>query len=158
MACGPGPLEVVAADAAIDIEDFADEVESWASAGLEIFAIDLFKRNPSGGHFGVGKAAVGLDVNGGGGEEVGEGSAGFTGKRVAWGGGVDVGLLTKGGCEAFGDMGAKVGAYLGFAEVGEELVGLFEGVVGEPVDLEVGFAVGEFGGGEVSGDVHWGWA
>lgn len=77
---------------------------------------------------------------------------------MAWGGWVDVGLVAEGTGKAFGDEGAEVGVELGFAEVGEELVGLVEGVIGEPVDLEVGFAVCELFGGEVSGDVHGGWA
>lgn len=75
MPCGPGPLKVEATDAAIDIEDFADEVEVWALAGLEIFAVDFFEWDASGGDFGVGEAAVGLDVDFCCSQEVGEGSS-----------------------------------------------------------------------------------
>jgi len=147
-------LEVKSADATIDIEDLSDEVEVGALAGLVVFAIDFIERDAAGGHFCVGEAAVGLDVDFGRGEEVGEGSSCVSMEGVAWCCGVDVGLITEGFGESIWDEGAEVGAQLGFAEACEELIGLLEGVVWEPVDLQVCFAITEFSGGEVSGNVH----
>ena len=92
MSGGPCPLEVKATDAAVDIEDFSDEVEVWALEGLEIFAVDFFEGDASGGDFGVGEASVGLDVDLGSGEEGGECSSCVAGEGVAWGCWVDAGL------------------------------------------------------------------
>src|SRR5260370_891789 len=57
----PGPLEVEAADAAVDVEDLAAEVEVLATARFHSGQIDLLERDAACRHLGVVEAAVADD-------------------------------------------------------------------------------------------------
>src|SRR5260370_31107781 len=54
----PGPLEVEAADAAVDVEDLAAEVEAFAETRFHRIQINLLQRHAAGGNLGVVEAAV----------------------------------------------------------------------------------------------------
>ena len=72
---GPGPLEIVAAEMAGDVDDFADEVEAWDLAGFHGFGVEFVGINASGGDFSLFEAFGAGGVDGPGVElffEIGE--------------------------------------------------------------------------------------
>ena len=147
-------MEVETSDASVDIEDFSDEIEVWAVPRFKILAIDFFDWDAACGDFRVGEPSVGLDLDDAFCQQVRECTAGIAWECVAGGCWIDARLVAECSCESFGDQGAEVGVELGFAEVGEFLIDLLKGLSRDPVDAQVGFAVGEFGGGEVARNVH----
>ena len=52
-----GGLEVVAADRAVEVEDFAGEVQAGNELALHRAAVDFVERDAAGGDFGLGEAA-----------------------------------------------------------------------------------------------------
>ena len=139
-------MEVESTNATIDIENLSDEVEVFAHAGLEIFAVDFFERNPPCGHFGMGESTVGLDMDFGCSQSMRQRPSCVAVQGMPWGRRIDVGLVAKGSSEALGDESAEMGADLCFAKRGQLLIDLLEGLVWDPVDLKVSFTVREFGG------------
>ena len=60
---GPGPLEIVTAETARDIYDFADEIEAGDFAGFHGFGVEFVGVDAAGGDFGffVAFGAGGMD-------------------------------------------------------------------------------------------------
>ena len=84
VAAGPGPLEVEAADAAVDIADLAADVEPRAEAGFHGVEVEFGEGYASGGDFGVGEAAIAAHGELGGDEGAGEGAAGVAIDVAEW--------------------------------------------------------------------------
>ena len=79
-ACAEGGLEVVAADGAVEIEDFTGEVQAGDELAFHRAAIDFAEQDAAGGDFCFGKAASAGDGNGGGFHGSNQGDAGSFGK------------------------------------------------------------------------------
>ncbi len=102
---GPGPLEVVTAEPAGDVDDFADEEESSHAAGLHGSGVEFGGVNSAGGDFGFavafgagGEDAPGVELGFQGGDgDVGEGALGGVRRKVT-------------GEEAVGPAGGEEGA------------------------------------------------
>ena len=147
---GPGPLEVVAAEPAGDVDDFADEEEAGDDAALQGAGVERVGVDAAGGDFGFvvalgagGREAPGVELA----FHFGEGGVGQTA-------GLGVGGMGSGveGAPAIGHAAGHDGAE--FLRHGGEVAAGFGIWVGEVrEDAEVGGAGGRCGvGGEVERD------
>ncbi len=139
MAGGPGVLEIEAAGDAVDVEEFADEVEVFVEAGGEGFWVDLFEGDAAAGDEFVFVGGFAGDVVAAVVDFGGEGVGGGFGELGVLGVFGDFGVGEEAGPEALGESGeGGVLSDLALGSFGASRADGFGGIgAGEPVDAEV---------------------
>ncbi len=125
---------------------------------MKILSADFLDRDTTCRDLGMGESSIVVDEDLGCGDQMRECSACISRQCMTWCRGIDPGLFAQSASESFGDALSEMGCDLGFPELIELLINLFEAGFRDPVDVEVCFSIAEPCGGEPSRDVHRSWS